>query len=111
MGGVPDHHVAWLKGLPHGYTARIGGIRYLFVHAGIDGRRPLDKQNESAVLWGRNVTQSPSDLCVVQGHVIVEAPELSACRIRVDTGAYLTGKLSAVHFSSDGATRVMSFGQ
>ncbi len=92
---VPEKHRQWLRALPHGYLVRRDGQRFILVHAGIDPTRPLHQQAESAVLWGRDVSL-PDDGFVVQGHVIVDAPEVSARHARIDTGAHRTGRLTTL---------------
>jgi serine/threonine protein phosphatase 1 len=69
----------------------------LFSHAGANPHRPL--QDPTAMLWGH--PQFPSDgpirgLRVVHGHYDHPEPIRDACRICVDTGAYYTGRLTAV---------------
>jgi serine/threonine protein phosphatase 1 len=39
---------------------------------------------------------SQRDFVVVHGHTITDKPELSATRIGIDTGAFASGKLSAI---------------
>lgn len=75
---------------------------YLFVHAGVDPRRPLSKQTRQDLLWARERFINSEDLytyCVVHGHTPVAKPYIDARRICVDTGAYATGVLSAVKLS------------
>lgn len=72
---------------------------YLFVHAGIDPKRPLSKQKLQDLLWARERfinSSEPFAYCVVHGHTPVATPYIDARRICVDTGAYATGVLSAV---------------
>lgn len=72
---------------------------YLFVHAGVNPQVPLDQQDafdlttiRSPFLeWGK-----PLDKMVVHGHTISEAPEFRPWRIGIDTGAYATGRLTAL---------------
>lgn len=106
---IPDSHVEWLRNLAHIYRAEIGGVTYVFTHAGIDGTRPLEKQDEQAVLWGRNVAPPTTDICVVQGHVIVREAQLTLRLIRIDTGAYESGILTVLRVSAGKQPSVMSF--
>ena len=46
---IPDDHVNWLRGLPLFFD---DGQRF-FVHAGVNPERPLDRQDESDLLWIR----------------------------------------------------------
>lgn len=77
---------------------------YVFVHAGIDPSRPLDDQIEGDVRWIREPFLShpePLDVCVIHGHTIRPEVEISARRgwpnrIGIDTGAFRSGKLTAI---------------
>jgi serine/threonine protein phosphatase 1 len=95
IAAMPDKHLSFIKNLEK--SARIGDV--LFVHAGINPRRPLDEQHENDLLWIRNdFTDSGKDhgVKVVHGHTICREPQERANRIGVDTGAYATGNLSCV---------------
>lgn len=99
---IPDRHSAWLRSLPHGITLSMDGLRYMLTHAGYDPALPQDAQPASVLLWGKGSHDAqpiPPDLRLVQGHVITEAPDPSAARIRVDTGAYRTGRLSCLRIA------------
>lgn len=72
---------------------------YLFVHAGIDPRRPLDEQRRHDLRWIREPFLSHSDplgVVVVHGHTISDAPEDCGNRIGIDTGAFMSGRLTAL---------------
>lgn len=76
---------------------RIGD--YLFVHAGIDPEKPLDGQSRKDLRWIREPFLSyaePLGCVVVHGHTISEWPEDTGIRIGIDTGAYATGRLTAL---------------
>lgn len=93
---VPAHVRQWLAGLPT--FVRYG--RYYFVHAGVRPGVPLDRQTDESRLWiGDEFTSSTADhgAVVVHGHRIYEdGVHIAPNRIGVDTGAYRTGRLSAV---------------
>jgi serine/threonine protein phosphatase 1 len=79
---------------------------YLFVHAGIRPGVPLEKQDLRDLRWIRAAfTESRTDhgLVVVHGHTIFPAPDVQPNRIGIDTGAYYTGRLTALRL--DGTTR------
>lgn len=83
---------------------RIGD--YAFVHAGIDPHRPLDTQTQADLRWIREPFLShpdPYGAVIVHGHSISEEPEDKGNRIGIDTGAYATGRLTALVL--EGASR------
>ena len=74
---------------------------YLFVHAGVDPKRALEEQREKDLRWIREPFLSHTDayaggLVIVHGHTIRDAPEERANRIGIDTGAYASGRLTAL---------------
>ncbi|MGH6785853.1 MAG: metallophosphoesterase family protein [Novosphingobium sp.] len=76
---------------------RIGD--YLFVHAGIAPGVPFDEQRTSELRWIREPFLShrgDHGAVVVHGHTITKAPVLRANRIGLDTGAYQSGRLTAL---------------
>lgn len=92
---MPDHHLAFLNGL--GVTEWRGD--FLFVHAGIDPRRPIQVQTESEFLWIRDAFHRRAKrlkFTVVHGHSAKTKPIRAKGRICVDTGAHSTGHLTAV---------------
>ena len=72
---------------------------YLFVHAGVKPGLALEHQNERDLLWIReeflNSAMSFGRI-VVHGHTPVRQPVVRANRIGIDTGAYMTGVLTAL---------------
>ena len=74
---------------------------YIFVHAGVRPRIPLEYQSEKDLLWireeftaaGRALPQT-----IVYGHTPNEKVVLGPGRIGIDTGAYATGRLTAAGF-------------
>lgn len=72
---------------------------YLFVHAGIDPRRPLEEQRRQDMRWIRERFlrhDEPHPHMVVHGHTIAEEIDERRNRIGIDTGAYRTGRLTAL---------------
>ena len=72
---------------------------YLFVHAGIDPSRPLEEQRRSDLLWIRERFLRNMDSfshVVVHGHTIFDEVEDAGRRIGIDTGAYRSGRLTAL---------------
>ncbi|MDO9490535.1 MAG: metallophosphoesterase family protein [Sphingomonadaceae bacterium] len=92
---VPAAHIALLRRLQ--LTRRIGD--YLFVHAGIRPGVPVEAQEERDLLWIRSEFLDCKDdhgCVVVHGHSITRDVSERANRIGIDTGAYASGKLTAL---------------
>ncbi len=91
---VDPAHVAFLKRLSHSHRA--GNL--LFTHAGADPGIPVEMQNPSTLLWGCatfGAMPRHDGIWVVHGHTIVDTPAARRGVISVDTGAYVTGHLTA----------------
>jgi serine/threonine protein phosphatase 1 len=72
---------------------------YFFCHAGIRPKVPLDQQREEDLLWIREefiTSERNHGKLVVHGHTPVLEPEVRHNRINVDTGAYVSGRLTAL---------------
>jgi serine/threonine protein phosphatase 1 len=92
---VPREDIAFLEGFED--IIAIGD--YLFVHAGIDPGVPIEDQQVHSLRWIREPFLSnaePYGQVVVHGHTISEAPEDCGNRIGIDTGAFMTGRLTAL---------------
>jgi len=75
---------------------------YAFVHAGVRPGRTLDQQSEDDLLWIRKDFLRRGlkfEKVIVHGHTPTEAPEITPHRIGLDTGAYISGVLSAVRLN------------
>ncbi|GGI67686.1 metallophosphoesterase [Polymorphobacter multimanifer] len=98
---IPAPLADWLAQRPLSFRA--GG--YYFVHAGVRPGVALARQTEADLLWIRDMfTESDADhgAIIVHGHSIREAgAEIMPNRIGIDTGAYRTGRLSAVGLEGD----------
>ncbi|MBV1688605.1 metallophosphoesterase [Novosphingobium sp. G106] len=72
---------------------------YLFVHAGIRPGTAIEAQSLKDLRWIREPFLSHSGWhghMVVHGHSISAEPEMNANRIGIDTGAYMSGRLTAL---------------
>ena len=72
---------------------------YFFVHAGIHPSRSIRRQNPRDFVWIRErFTESDSqhEKIVVHGHTMAPEPVVRTNRIGIDTGAYQTGRLTAL---------------
>jgi len=92
---IPTHHRDLLANAAD--SLRFGD--YLFVHAGLRPGVPLEQQSLRDLRWIREPFLSdPRDhgMTVVHGHTITDRVEMLGSRVGVDTGAYLTGRLTAL---------------
>jgi serine/threonine protein phosphatase 1 len=92
---VPAEHLAFLSGFEK--WIELGD--YLFVHAGLKPGVPLEDQAQSDLCWIRDEFLSHRDsfgAVVVHGHSITEEIDVRANRIGIDTGAFATGRLTAI---------------
>lgn len=88
-------HRAFLEGLP--LSIQIGNV--FISHAGLDPTQPLRDQPEGALLWGHPDFLSqgaPGDTVAIHGHWAAETVDVGPNRIGIDTGAYLSGRLTAL---------------
>lgn len=72
---------------------------YLLVHAGINPALPLEEQRRSDLLWIRERFlrhDGTFSHVVVHGHTIFDEVEDTGTRIGIDTGAYRSGRLTAL---------------
>lgn len=92
---VPATHVAFMRTLP----VMICSERFLFVHAGIRPGIALEAQDEADLLNIRSEFLAAAhrlDRWVVHGHTIVDVPTLDGRRLGIDTGAFQSGRLTAL---------------
>lgn len=92
---VPARHLAFLGGFED--WIEIGD--YLFVHAGLKPGVKLEEQEQSDLCWIREefLTHPESfGRIVVHGHSITEDIDVRSNRIGIDTGAFATGRLTAI---------------
>lgn len=91
----PPAHYDFLKSLAH--WSEFGD--YFFCHAGVRPGTPLHRQNEQDLAWIRRdfLPHAGSyGRIIVHGHTICPEVEFMPNRINLDTGAYATGKLTAL---------------
>ncbi|HWV12117.1 MAG TPA: metallophosphoesterase family protein [Sphingobium sp.] len=92
---VPRDHIDFLDGFE---DSLIMGD-YLFVHAGIRPGLPLEEQEAADLRWIRGEFLHDRQLhpyMIVHGHSITEEVDEQANRIGIDTGAWKSGKLTAI---------------
>ncbi|MCV6823004.1 MULTISPECIES: metallophosphoesterase [Halocynthiibacter] len=94
---------AWLRGLPFQWQS--GNVAV--VHAGADPELPMDEQPEKALVWGHaDFFKVPrkDGVWVVHGHTVVDEPYIKRGRAAIDTGAYVTERLTVAHVTPEGIT-------
>ncbi|MEC9346950.1 MAG: metallophosphoesterase family protein [Pseudomonadota bacterium] len=92
---LPPEHLAFLRRLKLNHWAG----DYFFVHAGVRPGVPLDRQTGNDQIWIRDLfldSDASFGRIVVHGHTPNVAVQSRRNRIGIDTGAYFTGRLTAV---------------
>ncbi len=92
---VPPADIEFIRGFDD--MLRMGD--YLFVHAGIEPGVPLEEQTSRNMRWIREPflsCEDPHGVVVVHGHTIRDQPEDQGNRIGIDTGAFRSGRLTAL---------------
>lgn len=92
---VPDEHQEFLRGFEDMIV--IGD--YAFVHAGVRPDTPLDLQRTSDLRWIRDPFldfRATLEKTIVHGHTMTDEIERRGHRIGIDTGAYSSGRLTAL---------------
>lgn len=97
---LPVEHKQFLANLD--LSVRVGD--YVFVHAGVRPGMPLDQQTEQDLLWIREdflEDRHYLGAVIVHGHTPASKPYRDGRRIGIDTGAYLSGRLTAARFEHE----------
>lgn len=92
---LPESHLRFFNALELNFE--VGD--YFFVHAGVRANRSLEDQTEEDMLWIRSEfleSRKRFEKIIVHGHSIHWEPAVTHRHISVDTGAYVTGRLTAV---------------
>lgn len=92
---LPAAHLDFLGGLLLSMT--VGD--YFLVHAGVRPGVPFDAQSPLDLVWMREPFlshDSSLERMVVHGHTPRAAPEIRPHRIGIDTGAWFSGRLTAL---------------
>ena len=93
---VPESHIAFMRRCLLHHVAG----DYAFVHAGVRPGVPLERQEAADLLWIRDeFLHSRAPLpgkVVVHGHTICDLPQDRGHRINLDTGAFVSGRLTCL---------------
>ena len=99
---VPPRHIDFMRRC---VLSHVEGD-YVFVHAGVRPGRALEQQNRQDLLWIReDFLRAPSALpgkVVVHGHTICDTPQDLGHRIDIDTGAFVSGRLTCLVLRGEG---------
>ncbi len=92
---IPQAHFEFLGGLKiSAYSSS-----YFLCHAGVRPGIPLEDQRTEDLLWIRDeflASKMNFGKRIIHGHSPAEQPEVLPNRINIDTGAYLTGRLTCL---------------
>lgn len=97
---LPKDHIAFLAT----FQNYLQWGDYLFVHAGITPKKPLEKQEGKDLRWIRDPFlnyKKPHEFKVIHGHTVVERAKDYGNRVAVDTGAHKGGPLTAVFLKGE----------
>src|SRR5690606_34532458 len=103
---LPQQHLSFLRDLP----MLLSMPGFVFVHAGLRPGVPLVDQQESDLLWIREVfleAQHDHGAVVVHGHTPTREPFISPIRIGIDTGCFMSGRLTALRIDAGGKTGIL----
>lgn len=102
VAAIGPSHMAFLESLSTSYSCG----SYFFAHAGVRPGVPLSEQSKNDLLWIRGQflhDKRNLPAIIVHGHSPDAEPFIDHRRIGVDTGAYATGRLTAVRLMGSGA--------
>ena len=97
---LSERHLAFFQDL--GFSFSWGD--YFFAHAGAQPGTPLEEQTEQDLMWIRQPfldDERRFDRIVVHGHTPAEDAHADHRRVGLDTGAYMTGVLTACRFEGE----------
>src|SRR5262249_31631031 len=104
---IPAAHLDFFASLGSSFT--IG--EYYICHAGVRPGVPLEQQKDKDLLWIREpflTSRVDFGKIVVHGHTPVANPEVLPNRINVDTGAFMTGRLTCAVLEAGAEPRFMT---
>jgi len=101
-GVLPPAHWQFLRSLRRSFSCG----DFFFVHAGVRPGVPLSQQADQDLFWIRDEFLNSEERfgkIIVHGHNPVMDVEFHSNRINIDTGAFVTGRLSCLRIESDDA--------
>lgn len=108
---LPQDHINWLRALPYGYYTKTAQQTWVYAHASFDPAKELSNQPKDDLLWGHNFLNhvQSKDLRLVYGHVIQPYINTENHWIGIDSGAYKTGRLTALRLTQDLRPKIIHF--
>ena len=97
---MPERHLGFFQDLSFSFTCG----DYFFAHAGAQPGIPLEEQSDRDLMWIRKPfldDETRFDRIVVHGHTPAEDAYADHRRVGLDTGAYMTGVLTACRFEGE----------
>ncbi len=108
---LPPAHRQFFRNLKRSFSCG----DFFFVHAGVRPGVPLSQQADEDLFWIRDEfldSEEKFGKIIVHGHNPVVDVEFHSNRINIDTGAFVTGRLSCLRIESDQALfNVHCFGE
>lgn len=96
VAALPPEHLAFYRSCALSHVAG----DYVFVHAGVRPGVPFAGQHRADLLWIRDeflrVREPLPGKVVVHGHTICDLPQDRGHRINIDTGAFVSGRLTGL---------------
>ncbi|MFW5443115.1 MAG: metallophosphoesterase family protein [Methylococcaceae bacterium] len=92
---IPNEHLTFYSQLEYCYSSG----DYFFVHAGVKPKIKLTRQNSLDMMWIRDEFLSSKhqhEMMIVHGHSVTDDPVILPNRIGIDTGAYMSGRLTCL---------------
>ena len=105
---IPREHLNFLQALPQAITLK----HFILTHAGGNPAKPFSDQTKREMVWGvRGFMKARADYGreMVHGHFIVDEVCRADGKIAIDTGAYASGRLSAVKLEHDGTVGFLQY--
>lgn len=98
---IPTKHIEFIRR----FDRHVHVGPYFFTHAGVRPGQSLRGQSAMDLMWIRDeFLQHDGDFgaIIVHGHTPIQEVEMKHNRICIDTGAYMTGRLSCVRIDQSG---------
>lgn len=102
VAALPPEHLAFYRSLLLSHASG----DYVFVHAGVRPGVAFEDQHRADLLWIRDEFLRDRDplpgKVVVHGHTICDLPQDRGYRINIDTGAFVSGRLTSLVLRGQG---------